>query len=220
MKQSNSNEAWFGPLFLIAGYALLALSLLDIIDIFVPPSFTNPAWEFQTASSLVERAPVPLLGLVLVLVGEKSFRIFKLLSRACLVVGLLFILLVPLVINSAWRIDRQNQQQLAQQTSQIQQVKQQLSQAKTDQEISNVLTQLSPQAANAPQIRNPQQVKNQLLSRITASEQRLQAQQANQATSSLNLLQSAIKTGLGAIISGAVFLAIWRKTAKVIKMSK
>lgn len=95
MKQSNSNEWSFGPLFRIAGYALLVLSLLDLIEMFVPLRFTDPAWEFQLVNNLVERVPVPLLGLVLVLVGEQSFRIFKFLSWACLVVGLLFLLVVP-----------------------------------------------------------------------------------------------------------------------------
>jgi membrane-bound ClpP family serine protease len=56
------------------------------------------------ASNLVERSPVPLIGLVLVLVGEKNFLIFQFLSKACLVVGVLFLLLLPLFISSTWRI--------------------------------------------------------------------------------------------------------------------
>ena len=133
MTQSNSNELWFGPLFRIAGYALLVLSVFDIIEIFVPLRFEDPVWEFQMARSLVERAPVPLLGLVLVLAGEKSKRIFKFLSWASLVVGVLFILLVPLGVSSSVRIDQQNQQQLTsqlnQQTTQIQQLRNVVSKA-------------------------------------------------------------------------------------------
>lgn len=219
MTQSSINEYLLGSLFRVAGYALLALSLLDIIDIFVPLGFTNPVWEFQTANNLVERVPVPILGLVLVLVGEKSFQIFKFFSWTCLVVGLLFILLVPLVINSGWRIEQQGQQQLTQQTYQIQQLKQQLSQAKTDQEISSVLARLNPQASLSD-IKNPRQVKSQVLSRVATTEQRLKIQKAEQASNRINLLETAIKTGLGALISGVMFLTVWRKTVKVIKHSK
>jgi len=43
--------------------------------IFCP--FGDPGWEFQIVRNLVERAPVPLLGLVLVFVGEKNLHIFK-----------------------------------------------------------------------------------------------------------------------------------------------
>jgi len=61
--------------FRIAGYGLLGLSLFDIIDIL--SHFGDPGWEFQIVRNLVERAPVPLLGLVLVFVGEKNLHIFK-----------------------------------------------------------------------------------------------------------------------------------------------
>ena len=30
------------------GYGLLVLALFDVVEMFVPPNFMNPAWEFQT----------------------------------------------------------------------------------------------------------------------------------------------------------------------------
>ncbi|MBW4450206.1 MAG: HpsJ family protein [Spirirestis rafaelensis WJT71-NPBG6] len=42
------------------GYGLLLLAFFDIVEMFVPPNFMNPAWEFQTFGALVERVPVPL----------------------------------------------------------------------------------------------------------------------------------------------------------------
>jgi len=46
--------------------------------------FVDPVWEFQMLRSLVERAPVPLLGLVLVETGKK-FADFKvlILGKSC-----------------------------------------------------------------------------------------------------------------------------------------
>jgi len=218
VKQSNTNEWSFGPLFRIAGYALLALSLLDLIEMFVPPRFTDPAWEFQLVNNLVERVPVPLLGLVLVLVGEQSFRIFKFLSGACLVVGLLFLLVVPLAASSAWRIERLNQLQFNQQTAQIQQIRAQLNQATTDAEINNVLARLNPQGP-PPQINNPQETKRQILGKIAQAEQIAKAQIANRAGTTENRLKRTVKSILGALISAAVFLTIWRKTRKVLRAS-
>ena len=220
----NSNELWFSPLFRIAGYGLLGLSLFDIIDIFVPPRFEDPVWEFQMLRSLVERAPVPLLGLVLVLAGEKSSRIFKFLSWASLVVGVLFVLLVPLGVSATVRIDQQNQQQLTsqlnKQTTQIQQLRNVLSKATTAQELSSILARLNPQR-RPPQINDPQQIKSQLLSQAAQAEKRVKTQaEASRSSTRLELVKRAIKSLLGALVSGVVFLTIWRKTYKVLKDGK
>lgn len=220
MTQSNSNQEWFGPLFRLAGYCLLALSLLDILAVFIPLGFTNPVWEFQLVNQLVERVPVPLLGLVLVLIGEQSFRIFKFLSSASLVVGVLFLLLIPLCISSALRIEQQNNSQLSQKTTQIQQLKQELNAAKTPTQITEVLTRLNPQAATA-KIADPQAVKQQVLEKLTQAEQQVGKQQAaQQANNSFSLLKNAVKLVLGSLVSGTVFLIVWRKTLKIIQASK
>jgi hypothetical protein len=217
--QSNSNQEWFGPLFRLAGYCLLALSLLDILAIFIPLGFTNPVWEFQLVNQLVERVPVPLLGLVLVLIGEQSFRIFKFLSSASLVVGVLFLLLIPLSISSALRIEQQNNSQLSQKTTQIQQLKQELNAANTPTQITQVLTRLNPQAATA-KIADPQAVKKQVLEKLTQAEQIGKQQAAQQANNSFSLLKNAVKLVLGSLVSGTVFLIVWRKTLKIIQASK
>jgi hypothetical protein len=61
-------------IFRVLGYGLLLLALFDILEMFIPPGFMNPAWEFQTFGALVERVPVPLIGFVLVFYGEKYSR--------------------------------------------------------------------------------------------------------------------------------------------------
>ena len=217
--KSKINEWWSNPIFRVVGYALLVLSLFDIVNIFIPTRFADPVWEFQIVTSLVERVPVPLLGLVLVFGGETALRVFKFLSWACLIVGLLFLLLVPLGISSAWRINQQNQQQftaqLTKQTAQIGQLKSQLNRATTAQELSNVLTRLNPQG-RVPQINNPQQVKNQLLAEISQAEGRAQTKaEASRANASLLLLKNALKSTLGALVSGFVFLSIWYQVRKI-----
>lgn len=224
MTQLNSNEWWFFPLFRVAGYALLALSLIDIIYIFVPPRFTDPAWEFQMAVNLVERAPVPLLGLVLVFSSEKNSQILKFLSWASLVVGVLFVLLVPFGISSSVRLDQQNQfrisAQLNQQAAPVKQLKDQLTKATTDNDVEQVLRSLNPQAP-VQNINNPQQVKSRLLAEIAQAEKKANAQvEANRTNARQPLIKNAIKSLLGAAVSGAVFLLIWSQTSKILKVNR
>ena len=154
----------------------------------------------------------------MVLIGEQSFRIFKFLSSASLVVGVLFLLLIPLSISSALRIEQQNNSQLSQKTTQIQQLKQELNAATTPTQITQVLTRLNPQAATA-KIADPQAVKRQVLEKLAQAEQISKQQAAQQANNSFSLLKNAVKLVLGSLVSGTVFLIVWRKTLKVIKAS-
>lgn len=224
MIQSNNSESGLGSLLRVAGYGLLALSLFDIVDIFVPPRFADPVWEFQMLRSLVERAPIPLLGLVLLFCAERNSRIFKFLSWASLVVGVLFILLVPLGVSCTFRIDQQNKMQLvnqlSQQTARLQELQAQLSKATTANEINNILTRLNPQS-RLVENNNPVLLKNRLLSEIAKAQKRAKTQtEANQANTRLLLLKNAVKSILGALVSGIVFITIWDKTRKVLKVRR
>ena len=224
MMKLNTTEWWFSPLFRVVGYGLLALSLFDIIDIFVPSRIEDPIWEFQMLRSLVERAPVPLLGLMLVFFGEKNLRIFKFLYWACLVVGVLFILLIPLGVSCTFRIEQQNKMniisQLSQQSAQFQQVQDQLSKATTPEEINTALTRLYPQG-RVPSTNNPQLLKTQLLTKVAEVQKSLKAQaEAKQADTRLILVKNAVKYNLGALVCGVVFLFIWSKTRKILKLNK
>lgn len=224
MMKLNNNEWWFSPLFRIVGFGLLALSLFDIIDIFIPPRIEDPIWEFQMLRSLVERAPVPLLGLMLVFFGEKDLRIFKFLYWACLVVGVLFILLVPLGVSCAFRIDQQNKTQiitqLSQQSAQFQQLQDQLSKATSSQDISTALTRLYPQG-RLLETNNPQLLRSQLLSKVAQVQKSLKAQAAaKQASTRLLLVKNVVKYNLGALVCGVVFILIWSKTRKLLKLNR
>ena len=221
MTKANSNEWWFAPLFRVVGYALLALSLFDVIDIFIPALFTNPAWEFQMVRSLVERVPVPLLGAVLVFSGEKSLKIFKVLSWVCLLVGVLFFLLVPLGISASLRLNSQSAQELntrvTQQANQLQQLQGVLNTATTPAQIQSVLTRLNPQAGTVP-TQNVAQLKTQLLAKIVEGQNQLKAQAAtNRANAERLLLKNTVKSVLGALVSGTIFTILWRQTTKALK---
>jgi len=61
--------------------------------------------------------------------------------------------------------------------------------------------------------KNPQELKQQLTSEIATAEKTIQAQSEDaQKVSQLTLLKNSVKWNLGALISGFLFICIWRMT--------
>ncbi|MEA5620208.1 HpsJ family protein [Cronbergia sp. UHCC 0137] len=209
--------------FRFVGYILLILALLEVMNILIPLRFTNSNWELQTVGALVEVTPVPLLGMVLVFIGGSDNRnkkvevlVLRVLSWCCLLMGVLFILLLPLGINSSWRIDKQNNAQIisnsSQQLEQAKRVKDLLGKVTTDEDISRIFKSLNP-TANTPDLKNPQDVKKQILSQI----ERLETDVKNQSNAAkrsnrLKLIKSSVKWNLGSIICAFAFIWLWRTT--------
>jgi hypothetical protein len=200
------------------GYGLLLLAFFDIVEMFVPPNFMNPAWEFKTFGALVERVPVPLIGLVLVFFGELNsrsqweFPLLKLLSWLTLLFALLFFLLIPLGVGNTLRLNNQSAAQIStlsqQQLSQAEQAEKQLNQA-TPQQIDNFLKSQGRSLDG----KNPQELKTQVLSKISQAKQQIKTQaEATQSSRGLNLIKSSVKWNLGALVASGLFISIWKGT--------
>jgi len=223
MAQLENFEGRAIGLFRIAGYGLLVLSLFDYIDILIPPRFLDPSWEFQTIANLVDRVPVPLLGLVFIFSGENLFRekiekhFLRFLSWAALLVGLLFLILIPLGINDSFRLDKSSEaivrNQANQQLAGTQQVEDILNKATSPEQINNVLTALNNQKP-VPQLKDPQGVRKQLLSNIETYQKNIRQQaESTRKSKQRRLLKAAIKMNLGSFVSAALFIYLWRITA-------
>lgn len=204
------------------GYILLILSFIDVVNIFIPFQFTNPVWEFQMIGALVEHAPLPLIGSILVFFGEVNYRreveiyLLNFISWAALLAGILFLLLLPLGINNTFRIDNQNRVQITNHSSekitQIQQIRQVLTKATTNQDINQIIKSLNPQE-NTPEFKNPQEVKTKLLSQIGQLEKNTNNQdQTVQNNTHKELIRNSLKWNLGALICSFAFISIWRFT--------
>ncbi len=201
------------------GYGLLLLAFFDIVEMFVPPNFMNPAWEFQTFGALVERVPVPLIGLVLVFFGEMhsrskwEFPLLKLLSWLTLLFALLFFLLIPLGVGNTLRLNNQSAAQIItlskQQISQAEQLEKQLNQA-TPQQIDNFLKS----QGRSLEGKNPEELKTQVLSQVSQAKKQIKTQaEAAQSLRGLNLIKSSVKWNLGALVAGGLFISIWKGTS-------
>ena len=219
---SPSVEERSNALMPLLGYSLLVFSLFDYIYIVIPPRFTDPAWELETIGALVEHIAVPLLGLMLVFYRHQGYM-FKLekkllgfLSWFCLLMGLLYLLILPLGVADTWRLYHANKAQFSarfsQQRQQFQQVTAQLNQAKTDEQIKQLFTSLTPQIASKD-IKNPQEFKDRFLAQITEGERRAQVQSNTAwANQSRKLLKNSVKWNLGALVSGTLLIWIWHLT--------
>ncbi len=206
------------------GYGLLLMALLDLGEVVIPPQFMNPVWEFQTMGALVERVPVPLIGLALVFFGENSGRskragiTLKVLSWLSLLVAILFFLSVPMGVLNTVRIDEQTQQgldvQISQGIDELQAVNSELESATTADEMRDLLAALS--GGNVPVIESSQDLQEAragLETALTEGEASLQRDAKNAlAAQRKSLLKRSVKWNLGALISGALFFTIWKGT--------
>lgn len=204
------------------GYGLLLLVAIDLVMLFIPPDWMNPAWEFQTFGAIVERVAVPLVALAFLFWGGQSGR-FKFeppllggLSWLSLAAGVLLWLMIPLAIFNGLRIERQLSQQVAAQVentqTQIQQVQTQLNNVQTPAELEALVQQFN-QAGSAPRIESLQQletVKQELASNLTEGVSSVNTQaQALRQNQRLTLIKSSVKWNLGALVAGTLFVWIW-----------
>ncbi|GAA6618949.1 HpsJ family protein [Scytonema sp. NUACC26] len=200
------------------GYGLLILALFDIIEMLVPPNFMNPGWEFQTIGALVERVPVPLIGFVLVFFGELYSRtkleipLLKFLSWITLLLGVVFILFIPLGVINTVRLNNQSVAQIktasTQQITQAEQLEKRLSQTSPEQ-VSNFLKSQGRSLDG----QKPEEVKNQLISDVSKAKAQIKTQaEATQSLRGLNLIKTSAKWNLGALVAGVLFISIWKGT--------
>ncbi len=202
----------------ILGYGLMLLALFDIAEMFVTPNFMNSAWEFNTFGAIVERVPVPLIGLALVFHGNlhsrsqweiPSLRFFSWLT---LVLAVVFMLLIPLSIGNTVRLSKQTSSQInalsEQRISQAAQIEKQVS-AATPEQINNFL-----KAQNrALDTKNPQEGKSQVLSQVSQAKAQIKTQaEVTQSAQNINLFKSSIKWSLGALVSSTLFFIFWKTT--------
>ncbi len=206
----------------LLGYGLLVFALLDYIYIVIPPRFTNPAWELQTIGAFAEHAAIPLLGLMLVFYRYQGYitklekNLLGFLSRISLLLGLLYLLMVPLGIIDTGRIYHSNNAQIAaqlsQQRQQVEQIKVKLNQATTDEQLRQLFASLTPEGRSL-KINKPQAFKEQSLAQISQAERNIQVKADSARANQIQvLLKNSIKWNLAALVSGILFIWIWHLT--------
>jgi hypothetical protein len=195
----------------LTGYVLLLLSALDVAMIVLPPDIFNPQWEFDTLGRLVERVPVPLIGLALVFYGGLRYR--RPLEKLCLRplalitvgVGVCYLLMIPLGIANSIRLQHLSQTQESvlqdQQRSRYQQLEQQITDTSSD-KVFPLARRWQLVSAEEEQT-NPEAVRSRALSQL----ERNQVVQQKQSLISREVrqqkhLKNSVKWIIGALLAG------------------
>jgi hypothetical protein len=216
-------KSWYTHLLRTIGYVLLLLVVLDLIAMLIPLRLMDPTWEFQRFGELVEQVAVPLLAIVLIFYGEEwergrlELRFLQGLSWCCLGFGILLLALMPLSFSDAQRITIDNHTQLSseysQKMDQSEQVEKLLRQGSSEDLNTFLVIQGRSSEGN-----DPKQVREQLLADLTQTRQKLKDEyNAKQDEQRLKLLKNAVKWNIGALVSGILFIYIWRLTRWVRK---
>jgi hypothetical protein len=202
------------------GYGLLLFALVDIVALLIPPRFTDPSWELQTIGQLVERAPVPLIGMALVFYGEQLGRSFleslllRLLSWLSILLVIAFLLLVPLGVVNTFRINAQTAKTIdtrtEQQFKQLDQIQQQIDKSPPEalQDLAKKLKE-----AGVPEIKTdkPEDLKREVANRVQTFKAGIQEQAKQEKLNrSRGVFKSAVKWNIGAVITSVLFFAIWK----------
>ncbi len=94
----------------LLGYILIVLFFMDIAYVVYPTDFFNPTWEMRKMSEVLERLPVPFIGLVLIFWGglfQREMRDTFLLwmtSWFCFWIGVIMFLGIPLAALNTFRV--------------------------------------------------------------------------------------------------------------------
>lgn len=209
------------------GYGLLLFVGLDLAAIFYPSYFTDPSWLLQTMGELVERVPVPLLGLLLVFFSEHKprlnweFLVLRILSWLTLLASLVFLLLIPLGIVSTVQLDVLVQQQvnadIDRQLVQVQQVEARVQQATSGTQLAALARRyniqeldLEPLETGAVEASTLQQ---DFVDALDQRQRVIEGQRQTQIVRQRNrLLKQSVKWSIGAGIAALILLGFWKGT--------
>jgi hypothetical protein len=175
-------------------------------------------------TELVERVAVPLIGLALVFYQDIRLRVkleialLQGFSWAALGVGVAYLLLLPLLVVNSFRLDAvlmgQANTFVEQRMTQTEQIQQRLRLSTAKTEMSALYLRLMGQAL-PPSLaeKDLPDLKRHLLATIDKSKPEIRKQaESTGVAQRLKLLKTALKTFLGAMISGCCFIYIWSLT--------
>jgi len=205
----------------LIGYGLLGFTLFAFIDIVIPTQLTNPYWEFRAQSRLVEMAPASLMGLMFIFFRQEGYirrgEIFVLrcLSWTALVVGVLYLLLIPLgLVNSARlneKTDTDIAYRLAKQNEQISNLKTQ-TEAASDDKVESFIAAIQSKSPNQ-KTPTPEQLRNNWKKEIAQAKETAQQNADEERSAKLTqLVKDSAKANIGAALASTLFILFWRLT--------
>ncbi|HEY9703992.1 MAG TPA: HpsJ family protein [Allocoleopsis sp.] len=213
----------FIPLLRAVAYTLLILTFIDYANIFINFVPFNPEIELQTIAILVNNSPSALIGIALLFYEKEDSNSIekiwlKFVSWMCLIVGIGYLLLIPVGISASFMLDTMTTKQVnnavSQQKQPLENLKEKLNQARSDQEILKILQ--NPNNKQAPKIGNVQEFKKQAIANIIKAEDNINQQSAAQRQQQkISLLKNSVRYILGCLVCGIFFIYIWSSSRQI-----
>jgi hypothetical protein len=213
-------ESLYYPLIPLIGYGFLGLSLFDHINIIYPIKINEPIWIVDTLGQISERIPILWIGFLLVFFRREGYvrrwevGVLKFLSWLALILGIVYLLMIPMLIGNTIRvyrlIDTQIDARASEQTEKIKKAKEQVIQTR-EEDISKYLQ--SRNQLNSPQVNTPKEFKENLLQQANKNLSEIEANIQTVKSSQLgDLVKRTIKWSLGNFLSAFVCAWIWYLT--------
>lgn len=223
MNISHDRQLFSSEILRLVGYGLLILALVDLLFLLIPPQLMNPVWEFETMGAIIERIPVSLLGIVLVYYGERSDRapielpILRWLSRLCLVIAIILLLMIPLSITNSFRIYYQHSARVnssvVSQIDAMQKFQDSLKSVDSPREIGAILQQQAKQKIELSNSVDTDRLKADIINKLQKNQQELRnSSQAVRSQKRSALLKNCFRWNLGALVSSILFFSLWKST--------
>jgi hypothetical protein len=208
------------------GYLLLILTFLDYAFLLIPPNFFNPSWELNIIGSFVENVWAPLLGFLLIFsrptgtkIKGKELKLLTWLSRLILALAVFYFLTVPLIISNTIRMQSRYfsefKVQVEEQKIKADNLEQQLNKLPEDQ-LKVLFQENQGGQGFSPSIDTSQPLRKQLLNQLKHERQKgFKQVETAYKKQKMNLLKNIVKWNISAIISGVLFVILWRYTSWV-----
>lgn len=190
-------------------YIILCLISIDYIALLVQPQFFNPNWEYQTMGKIVKTIWAPIISSTFIFyrregttIGGKELGLLSWISRLTLLLGILYLLMVPLLLVNTVRIHQLNRARLIVQFE------------NNDNQIEQVQEQLDSISEEELTARFPNSNREDLLAQLKQNQNNVEEQaESAYKQQKFNLIKLTVKWCLGAILGATSLILIWRYTS-------
>lgn len=209
----------------LIGFCLLLVYCVFVIRSALPLQILNIVWQIQLSTSVVEFAPIAVLGVVLVSLAsffdqgnEDLGGVQRLVSRFALIVSFGFFLLIPLrtyhIFAFQQTIGNVQDRQVSQGLARVKKIKEALNQASSREDLEERLKALSaPPLPQTLRQRNLPQLKEGLLRSLNQVEAQFQKRKpAANKEKDLNSYLSNGKMMMSSFLYAAVFAAAGQRS--------
>ncbi|AFZ43071.1 hypothetical protein PCC7418_0856 [Halothece sp. PCC 7418] len=198
------------------GYIILFVSVIDYVRVLYPPQLTNSNWEFETFILLVNNTWLVLLALILIYLPNRAqirrfeLSFLKLLRWLTLLGGIIFILLVPLTLVNANRLNENATAQLGQQQTNQQEQLNNLKEALENESLSFFQLQRLRDQFNIENVPESSTLEQTLIQKIEERKQRIRQQVNTEKQNRFReLLVEAIRNSFAGLLIGAFLIRLW-----------